>query len=72
MAKYYCDDPEYSKMSHTDYVTRTMIEAVLGEHTQEMEHYSYYGSNPGVPEDSYDDVAEAIMTALCLWEKKDE
>jgi hypothetical protein len=71
MAKWYSEYPEYSKMSKVDYDVRCAIEGVLNEHTTEMENYSYYGSNPGILEDVYDDVAEDIMTKLNLWEKKD-
>lgn len=72
MAKYYCEDSEYSQINFKDYSLRSRIEAVLTKYTTEMEGYSYFGSNPGIPEDTYDDVAEAIMTELNLWEKKDE
>jgi hypothetical protein len=72
MAKWYSEDPEYSSISKVDYDVRLVIEKVLAEYTREMEGYSYYGSNPGIPEDVYDDVAEDIMTKLNLWEKKDD
>lgn len=72
MAKYYCEDSEYSQINLKDYSLRSRIEAVLAKYTTEMEGYSYFGSNPGIPEDTYDDVAEDIMTELGLWEKKDE
>lgn len=71
MAKWFCDDPDYSQISKSAYDLRVRIEEVLARHTQEMEGYSYFGSNPGIPEDNYDDVAEDIMTLLGLWEKKD-
>lgn len=71
MAKYYSEDSEYSQINFKDYSLRSRIEAVLGKYTTEMEGYSYFGSNPGIPEDAYDDVAEDIMTELGLWEKKD-
>ena len=34
--------------------------AALKENTREMEGYSYFGSNPGVCEDDYEDIAAAI------------
>lgn len=71
MAKWYSTDTEYSEISDKDYATRRRIEEVLEDNTREMENYSYFGSNPGVPSDSYDDVAEEIMTKLGLWEVKD-
>ena len=69
MSKYYSEDPEYTKISLTDKLTRDKIEAVLKTFTQEMENYSYYGSNPGISEDYYDEVAEALMYDLNLWEE---
>lgn len=69
MSKYYSDDPEYTQISLTDKLTRDKIEAVLKTFTQEMENYSYYGSNPGISEDNYDEVAEALMYDLNLWEE---
>lgn len=72
MAKYYSAFPEYSTISEKDYQLRCKIEAILAEHTQEMEGYSYYGSNPGISENDYDDVAESIMTALNLWSDENE
>jgi len=71
MSKYYSEDPEYSKISLTDKLTRDKIEAVLKTFTQEMENYSYYGHNPGISEDDYDDVAESIMSELGLWEEEE-
>lgn len=43
---------------------RLKIVRVLRTFTCEMENYSYYGSNPGIPEDSYDDVADKINELL--------
>jgi len=34
---------------------------ILDTFTQEMENYSYYGSNPGISKDSYEDVVDALM-----------
>lgn len=68
MAKYYSKDPEYSKISLTDKLTRDKLEEVLATFTREMEGYSYFGSNSGIQEDDYDEVAEAIMSAFNMWE----
>lgn len=40
------------------------IIAAINEHTTEMEGYCYYGSNPGVPVDSYDDIAKQILDLI--------
>lgn len=39
---------------------------IMRRYTQEMEGYSYYGSNPGIPEDVYDEVAEEILKTFDL------
>lgn len=71
MAKWYSEDPNYTEISIRDFELRKRIEEIMDQHTREMEGYSYYGSNPGISEDDYDEVAEDIMTELGLWEKKD-
>lgn len=68
MSKYYSDDEEYSQMSFDEKCIRDRIEEILGTFTREMEGYSYYGSNPGIKEDEYDDVAEAIMDEFKMWD----
>lgn len=40
----------------------------LKNHTKEMEGYSYYGSNPGVSEDDYEDVADEFLDNIVLKE----
>ena len=37
------------------------IIAIIDNYTTEMEGYSYYGSNPGVRVDDYEDIAEDIL-----------
>lgn len=72
MALWHSENSEYTQISDNDFVMRTRIESVMMKHVTEMENYGYFGSNPGIPEDVLDDVAEEIMTELGLWEKKDE
>jgi adenosine deaminase len=40
------------------------IIAALKNNTKEMEGYSYFGSNPGVSEDDYEEVADEVIKAL--------
>lgn len=54
-------DPETSEISLEDKLLRDKLVALISEYVQEMEGYSYYGSNPGVPLDSIEDVADAII-----------
>lgn len=72
MAKYYSEDKEYTQISEKDYSIRSLIEKVMEEYNRDLSTDHWYGSNYGVPESCFDDVAEAIMTELNLWEKKDE
>lgn len=66
MSLYYSEDLEYTKISLEAKLIRDKLEAVLSKFTREMEGYSYYGSNPGISEDDYEDVAEEIMEAFKL------
>lgn len=43
---------------------RAKIQEVLESFKTEMEGYSYYGSNPGIPEDSFDEVAKMIIEKM--------
>jgi hypothetical protein len=73
MAKWFCSsEPSAGEISTTDYLTRQKIESILERYTRDMENYSYYGSNMGVSENVYDDVAEDIMSELGLWEDDED
>lgn len=54
-------DPETSEISLKDKLLRDKLVALMMEYSQEMEGYSYYGSNPGVPDDNLEDIADAIL-----------
>lgn len=71
MAKWYYHDPEVSEISETDYLIRKRIEDVMERFLTDMSTSHWYGSNDGIKADYIDDVAEAIMTELGLWENKD-
>lgn len=71
MAKWYYRDPEVSEISENDYLTRRQIEDVMERFVTDMSTSHWYGSNDGISANNIDDVAEAIMTELGLWEKKD-
>ena len=66
MARWFSEDPEFSEISPSEKAIRDRIVAVMVKHTQEMEGYSYYGSNPGISEDDYEDIAEDIMKEFGL------
>lgn len=66
MARWFSEDPEYSEISPAEKAIRDRIVAVMAKHTQEMEGYSYYGSNPGIAEDDYEDIAEELMKEFGL------
>jgi hypothetical protein len=40
---------------------RKRIIEIINSYTREMEGYSYFGSNPGVSEDDYEDIANDIL-----------
>jgi len=64
MARWFNEDPEYSQITPEEKAKRDRIVAIMSKWTQEMEGYSYLGSNPGVKEDDYEDIAEEIMAAF--------
>lgn len=51
-------------IEHNEKVNKMM--KIIDGFTTEMEGYSYFGSNPGVPEDMYDEVAEAIIKEFSI------
>ena len=64
MARFYSEDPKYTEISTNEKAIRDRIVEVISRYTLEMEGYSFYGSNPGVAEDHYEDVADEIMIEL--------
>ena len=68
MARWFSEDPEYSKITPEEKATRDRIIAIISSYSREMEGYSYFGSNPGVREDDYEDVADEIMQAFNIKE----
>lgn len=69
MTRYYSDDPEFTQISLQEKLLRDKIEAVMKKYVTEMEHYSYYGSNPGIPEDDLEDVADELLLTFKIEEK---
>lgn len=64
MSRCFSEDPEYSKITPEEFDIRNKIIAIIATYTQEMEGYCYFGSNPGVKEDDYEDIADDIMIAF--------
>ena len=64
MARWFNEDPEYSQITVEEKARRDRIVAIIARYTTEMEGYSYCGSNPGVKEDDYEDIADAIMQEM--------
>lgn len=69
MTRFYSEYPEYSQISKEEKQLRDKLVGIIASFTQNMENYSYYGSNPGVPEDSYEDIAEEILLNFIVKEK---
>ena len=61
MARHYSAFPEYTEISEKDKAIRDRIIAIIDNYTREMEGYSYFGRNPGVSVDDYEDIADDIM-----------
>lgn len=70
MAKWFSEFPENSEITAEDKAKRDKIVAIMARWTREMEGYSYYGSNPGIPEDDFEDVADDLMALFDMTEKK--
>lgn len=67
MARWYSPEAEEfgtAQMTKAEYEMRCRIVKIIAQYTTEMEGYSYFGSNPGVREDDYEDVADDIMKEL--------
>jgi hypothetical protein len=69
MSRWYSEIEEYSKISLQEKLLRDKIVAVIEKYTKEMEGYSYFGSNPGVPEDDYEEIADDLLLAFNITEK---
>lgn len=60
-ARWHSHIPEYSEISDKEKAIRDRIVSIINGYTKEMEGYSYFGSNPGVSTDDYEDIADEIM-----------
>lgn len=58
-------------MTPNDIDKRQRIEKILDDNTRDLSNSHWHGSEYGVPENYYEDVADAIMTEFKLWEDKD-
>jgi hypothetical protein len=62
--RYFSEDPEYTQISAKDKAVRDRMVAIMARYTREMEGYSYFGSNPGISADDYEEVADEIMQEM--------
>lgn len=60
----------YKACEEKQVLTKEMILEVLNKYDQEMEGYSYYGSNPGVSRDDYSDVANELLQKIRMRDEK--
>jgi hypothetical protein len=67
--RWFCEDADFTQISAADKAIRDRIIAIIDRHTQEMEHYGYFGSNPGVSVQDYEDVADEIMVEFGIASK---
>jgi hypothetical protein len=70
-ARWYSEIEEYTKISLKEKILRDELVGMMKDYTVNMENYSYYGSNPGIPEDSYEDIADYIIVKFNLTRKED-
>jgi hypothetical protein len=61
MSRWYHPDSEHSQISKEEFELREKLIAIMKVFVTEMEGYSYFSSNPGIPENDLDDVADKIM-----------
>lgn len=61
MSRWFSEDPEFTQISLEDKIKRDRLIEIISRYTTEMEGYSYFGSNPGIKEDDYEDIADVIM-----------
>lgn len=64
MAKYYNEDPEYSKCSKAEFEMREKIVAIMSKYTTTFHRGYGCGSDDGMDAEDYEDAAEAIMEAF--------
>ncbi len=70
MARWWSEFEEYSKISKEEKQLRDKLVEVIAQYTKEMEGYSYFGSNPGVSEDDYEDIADDLLLKFDIKEKQ--
>lgn len=56
-----CDSVEVAKEFVAKKVKLLELVDLMNKEVVEMENYSYYGSNPGIPQDSIEDIAERVI-----------
>lgn len=71
MARWYSEFEEYSKISKEEKELRDKLVEVIAQYTKEMEGYNYYGSNPGVSEEDYEDIADDLLLKFDIKEKRE-
>ena len=69
MTRWYSEFEELTQISLQEKLLRDKIEAVMKKYVTEMEYYSYYGSNPGIPSDDLEVVADELLLAFKIEEK---
>lgn len=69
MVRGYSVDDGCSQILVDEKFLRDKIIKVIQRCTKEMEGYSYFGSNPGVSEEDYEDASDEIMLEFEVKEK---
>lgn len=61
-------DGKWQQMTEEESKLFSLLCKMMEAHVTEMEGYSYYGSNPGIPESNIEDIAEEMMVKLTIQE----
>jgi len=61
MARWYSEIQEYSQMTKEEKDIRDKIVEIMSKHTMDMSNSHFHGSEYGIREDDYEDVADEIM-----------
>ena len=69
MAKWYCENPEYSVCSQAEFEVREKIVAIMAKYTSTFYGGYGYSSEQGMKEEDYEDAAEAIIEAFGMVDK---
>jgi len=72
MARHYTEGSDRNTMTRAEAEQRERIVRIMNRYTRDMEADSYYGRNPGIALDDYEDVADEIRLAFHMVDRDQE